>query len=168
MKKTSSNNSLELSSFGLIPGRFPRGYKPFVKCRLCGKGWKGKDNFFTHLVSTHFKHMWSDEVPKHADMYHCHVGNCQYQSKYRYNFLFHLAGKHKQLKEKLASDGISLDVLIPIEVDEVDEEMLAGGSPTILKTQSVAMQQHFLNSETNMQKFLAATAPPPNSGGLIM
>ena len=165
MKKTSSNNSLELSSFGLIPGRFPRGYKPFVKCRLCGKGWKGKDNFFTHLVSTHFKHMWSDEVPKHADMYHCHVGNCQYQSKYRYNFLFHLAGKHKQLKEKLASDGISLDVLIPIEVDEVDEEMLAGGSPTILKTQSVAMQQHFLNSETNMQKFLAATAPPPNSGG---
>ena len=165
MKKGSSNNSLELSSFGLIPGRFPRGYKPFVKCRLCGKGWKGKDNFFTHLVSTHFKHMWSNEVPKHADMYHCHVGNCQYQSKYRYNFLFHLAGKHKQLKEKLASDGISLDVLIPIEVDEVDEEMLAGGSPTILKTQSVAMQQHFLNSETNMQKFLAATAPPPNSGG---
>ena len=159
------SNNLELSSFGLIPGRFPRGYKPFVKCRLCGKGWKGKDNFFTHLVSTHFKHMWSNEVPKHADMYHCHVGNCQYQSKYRYNFLFHLAGKHKQLKEKLARDGISLDVLIPIEVDEVDEEMLAGGSPTILKTQSIAMQQHFLNSETNMQKFLAATAPPPNSGG---
>ena len=157
--------NLELSSFGLIPGRFPRGYKPFVKCRLCGKGWKGKDNFFTHLVSTHFKHMWSNEVPKHADMYHCHVGNCQYQSKYRYNFLFHLAGKHKQLKEKLARDGISLDVLVPIEVDEVDEEMLAGGSPTILKTQSLAMQQHFLNSETNMQKFLAATAPPPNSGG---
>lgn len=43
--------------------------------------------------------------------------------------------------------------------------MLAGGSPTILKTQSLAMQQHFLNNETNMQKFLAATAPPPNSGG---
>jgi len=158
-------NKLELSSFGLIPGRFPRGYKPFVKCRLCGKGWKGKDNFFTHLVSTHFKHLWSNEVPKHADMFHCHVGSCQYQSKYRYNFLFHLAGKHKQLKEKLAQDGISLDVLVPIEVDEVDEEMLAGGSPTILKTQSMAMQQHFLNNETNMQKFLAATAPPLNSGG---
>lgn len=163
--KESSKSKLELSSFGLIPGRFPRGYKPFVKCRLCGKGWKGKDNFFTHLVSTHFKHMWSAEVPKHADMFHCHVGNCQYQSKYRYNFLFHLAGKHKQLKEKLAKDGISLDVLVPIEVDEVDDEMLAGGSPTILKTQSLAMQQHFLNNETNMQKFLAATAPPPNSGG---
>jgi hypothetical protein len=158
-------SKLDLTSFGLIPGRFPRGYKPFVKCRLCGKGWKGKDNFFTHLVSTHFKHMWSNEVPKHADMFHCHVGNCQYQSKYRYNFLFHLAGKHKQLKEKLARDGISLDVLIPIEVDEVDDEMLAGGSPTILKTQSLAMQQHFLNNETNMQKFLEATAPPPNSGG---
>lgn len=114
--KESSKSKLELSSFGLIPGRFPRGYKPFVKCRLCGKGWKGKDNFFTHLVSTHFKHMWSAEVPKHADMFHCHVGNCQYQSKYRYNFLFHLAGKHKQLKEKLAKDGISLDVLVPIEV----------------------------------------------------
>ena len=159
------NSKLELTSFNLIPGRFPRGYKPFVKCRLCGKGWKGKDNFFTHLVSTHFKHMWSEEVPKHADMYHCHVGSCQYQSKYRYNFLFHLAGKHKQLKEKLANDGVSLDVLVPIEVDEVDEEMLAGGSPTILKTQSLAMQQHFLDNETNMQKFLAATAPPPNSGG---
>lgn len=76
-----------------------------------------------------------------------------------------MAGKHKQLKEKLAQDGISLDVLVPIEVDAVDEEMLAGGSPTILKTQSMAMQQHFLNNETNMQKFLAATAPPPNSGG---
>ena len=159
-------NKLELNSFGLIPGRFPRGYKPFVKCRLCGKGWKGKDNFFTHLVSTHFKHMWSNEVPKHADLFQCHVGNCQYQSKYRYNFLFHLAGKHKQLKEKLSRDGISLDVLVPIEVDEVDEEMLAGGSPTLLKTQSLTMQQqHFINNEVSMQKFLAATAPPPNSGG---
>merc|ERR1712241_1070545 len=79
-----TNKGPELNSFGLIPGRFPRGYKPFVKCRLCGKGWKGKDNFFTHLVSTHFKHMWSDEVPKHAEIFHCHVGNCQYQSKYRY------------------------------------------------------------------------------------
>ena len=161
-----TNKGPELNSFGLIPGRFPRGYKPFVKCRLCGKGWKGKDNFFTHLVSTHFKHLWQNEVPKHADMFQCHVGNCQYQSKYRYNFLFHLAGKHKQLKEKLSNDGISLDVLIPIEVDEVDEEMLAGGSPTLLKTQSLTMQQqHFINNEVSMQKFLAATAPPPNSGG---
>ena len=161
---------LEMSNFGgLIPGRFPKGYKPFVKCRLCGKGWKGKDNFFTHLVSTHFKHLWSTEVPKHADMFHCHVTNCNYQSKYRYNFLFHLAGKHKQLKEKLARDGISLDVLIPIECDEIEPEDLmtppAGASPTILKTNSLAMQQHFLSNENNMQKFLAATAPPANSGG---
>ena len=148
--KSPANSKIELNSFGLIPGRFPRGYKPFVKCRLCGKGWKGKDNFFTHLVSTHFKHLWSSEVPKHADMFQCHVGSCQYQSKYRYNFLFHLAGKHKQLKEKLSQDGISLDVLVPIEVDEVDEEMLAGGSPTLLKTQSLTMQQqHFINNEVS-------------------
>jgi hypothetical protein len=158
---------LEPSSFGLIPGRFPRGYKPFVKCRLCGKGWKGKDNFFTHLVSTHFKYMWQAEVPKHADMFHCHVGTCTYQSKYRYNFLFHLAGKHKQLKEKLAKDGIPLDVLVPIETDEVDEEMLAGGSPTLLKTQSAALHQHLIANASSMAmtKFLAATAPPPHSGG---
>ena len=103
--------------FGLIQNRFPRGFKPWVKCRLCGKGWKGKDNFFTHLVSTHFKYLWAAEVPKHADMFQCHVGSCNYQSKYRYNFLFHLAGKHKQLKQKLASEGIPLDVLVPVETD---------------------------------------------------
>jgi len=74
----------------LMQNRFPRGFKPWVKCRLCGKGWKGKDNFFTHLVSTHFKYLWAAEVPKHADMFQCHVGTCNYQSKYRYNFLFHL------------------------------------------------------------------------------
>jgi len=103
--------------FALMPNRFPRGFKPWVKCRLCGKGWKGKDNFFTHLVSTHFKYLWATEVPKHADMFQCHVGSCNYQSKYRYNFLFHLAGKHKQLKQKLASEGIPLDVLVPVETD---------------------------------------------------
>lgn len=92
----------DASAYGLLPNRFPRGFKPWVKCRLCGKGWKGKDNFFTHLVSTHFKYLWATEVPKHADMFQCHVGTCNYQSKYRYNFLFHLAGKHKQLKQKLA------------------------------------------------------------------
>ena len=113
---SSAISKIELNSFGLIPGRFPRGYKPFVKCRLCGWNSKRKDHFFAHLVSTHFKHLWSSEVPKHADMFQCHVGNCQYQSKYRYNFLFHLAGKHKQLKEKLSQDGISLDVLVPIDM----------------------------------------------------
>ena len=50
-------------------------------------------------------------------MFQCHVGSCNYQSKYRYNFLFHLAGKHKQLKQKLASEGIPLDVLVPVETD---------------------------------------------------
>lgn len=39
------------ASAGFDTVRFPRGFKPFVKCRLCGKSWKGKDNFFTHLVS---------------------------------------------------------------------------------------------------------------------
>ncbi len=165
------NGPLEPNSFGLIPGRYPRGYKPFVKCRLCGKGWKGKDNFFTHLVSTHFKYLWAKEVPKQADMYRCHLPDCTYQSKYRYNFLFHLAGKHKQLKEKLAADNIPLDVLVPLETDEVDEEMLAGGSPTLLKnaTQAVAMQKHLMANASTMAmaQFLAATKPPPTtaSGG---
>ena len=118
-------------AYGLLPNRFPRGFKPWVKCRLCGKGWKGKDNFFTHLVSTHFKYLWAAEVPKHADMFQCHVGTCNYQSKYRYNFLFHLAGKHKQLKQKLASEGIPLDVLVPVETDgsEFDTpSMVAAGA----------------------------------------
>ena len=117
-------------SYGLLPNRFPRGFKPWVKCRLCGKGWKGKDNFFTHLVSTHFKYLWAAEVPKHADMFQCHVGSCNYQSKYRYNFLFHLAGKHKQLKQKLANEGIPLDVLVPVETDgsEFDTSLLAAAA----------------------------------------
>ena len=115
--------------FGLMPNRFPRGFKPWVKCRLCGKGWKGKDNFFTHLVSTHFKYLWATEVPKHADMFQCHVGACNYQSKYRYNFLFHLAGKHKQLKQKLSSEGIPLDVLVPVESDGTEFDAANMASP---------------------------------------
>lgn len=117
-------------AYGLLPNRFPRGFKPWVKCRLCGKGWKGKDNFFTHLVSTHFKYLWAAEVPKHADMFQCHVGSCNYQSKYRYNFLFHLAGKHKQLKQKLANEGIPLDVLVPVETDgsEFDTSLVSPGA----------------------------------------
>ncbi|XP_040581936.1 uncharacterized protein [Lepeophtheirus salmonis] len=105
------------SSLLPAPTRLPRGYKPFVKCRLCGKAWKGKDNFFTHLVSTHFKYLWANEVPRHAEMFHCKVQDCNYQSKYRYNFLFHLAGKHKQLKQKLADEGVPLEVLTPLETD---------------------------------------------------
>ncbi len=34
-----------------------------------------------------------------------------------FQFLFHLAGKHKQLKQKLAEEGIPDNVLIPIETD---------------------------------------------------
>lgn len=116
------------------PTRFPRGFKPFVKCRLCGKVWKGKDNFFTHLVSTHFKYLWAKEVPRSADMFHCHVTGCKYQSKYRYNFLFHLAGKHKQLKQKLAEEGIPPNVLIPIETD--GSEFGEAGAPPGLAASS--------------------------------
>ena len=99
--------------------RFPRGFKPFVKCRLCGKSWKGKDNFFTHLVSTHFKYLWAKEVPRQADMFHCHVPGCTYQSKYRYNFLFHLAGKHKQLKAKFAFPEPQRSSRVVVEFDDV-------------------------------------------------
>ena len=96
-----------------------------VRCRLCGKCWKGKDtsNFFTHMVSTHFKYLWSAEVPKSADMYNCHVPGCDYRTKYRYNFLFHLAGRHKQLKEKLSSEGISASVIKPVRTDETNEHL---------------------------------------------
>ncbi len=118
------------NSGGGLVGRLTRGYKPVVKCRLCGKSWKGKDNFFTHLVSTHFKYLWAEEVPKSADMFHCHVKGCQYQSKYRYNFLFHLAGKHKQLRQKLAEEGIPQNVLVPIETDGSNlEEPGMSGDP---------------------------------------
>jgi hypothetical protein len=63
-------------------------------------------------------------------MFQCHVGSCNYQSKYRYNFLFHLAGKHKQLKQKLANEGIPLDVLVPVETDgsEFDTSLVSPGA----------------------------------------
>jgi hypothetical protein len=141
------NNSFSTPKFGgasssspfdysahMAATRYPRGIKPFVKCRMCGKSWKGKDNFFTHLVSTHFKYLWAAEVPRQADMFFCHVPGCSYQSKYRYNFLFHLAGKHKQLKQKLSEEGIPPDVLVPIEMDSSEmeehqaEQMAAGAA----------------------------------------
>jgi len=149
------------SAYGLLPNRFPRGFKPWVKCRLCGKGWKGKDNFFTHLVSTHFKYLWAAEVPKHAEMFQCHVGSCNYQSKYRYNFLFHLAGKHKQLKQKLAQAGIPLDVLVPVESDGSEfEGNLSNASATIaganvlveaLKRSKMMFHQQANNQQRKLQ-----------------
>ncbi len=168
--------------------RVQRGFKPFVKCRLCGKSWKGKDNFFTHLVSTHFKYLWAKEVPRSADMYHCHVPGCSYQSKYRYNFLFHLAGKHKQLKQKLAEEGIPENVLTPIETDgsEFADEAgafpgaeeaqlananallaagMAAGSPQDLMRQSKMLMQR---QQQQQQRGRAMTTPPSalkGSGG---
>ena len=75
------------------------------------------------MVSTHFKYLWSAEVPKSADMYNCHVPGCDYRTKYRYNFLFHLAGRHKQLKEKLMSEGISPAIIKPVRTDETNEHL---------------------------------------------
>ena len=137
--------------------RFPRGVKPFVKCRLCGKSWKGKDNFFTHLVSTHFKYLWAKEVPKQADMFHCHVRDCTYQSKYRYNFLFHLAGKHKQLRQKLAEEGIPQNVLIPIETDEVavPDDQAAAMAAGMVNPSDLLRQSKML-----MQQQRRMTTPP--------
>ena len=102
--------------------------------------------------------MWSNEVPKHADLFQCHVGNCQYQSKYRYNFLFHLAGKHKQLKEKLSRDGISLDVLVPIEVDEVDEEALKTENREMRKD-IYALQAEVAKLETEVNLLNSSNIP---------
>ncbi|TRY63927.1 hypothetical protein TCAL_14296 [Tigriopus californicus] len=156
-----------MSPYENINNRYPRGYKPFVKCRLCGKSWKGKDNFFTHLVSTHFKYMWANEVPKSADMYHCHVPGCSYQSKYRYNFLFHLAGKHKQLKHKLAQEGIPPDVLIPIETDGSELEGpddTNGTGPSSLNSSSLLSSPADLLRQSKIlmhqQKVMSATTTP--------
>lgn len=171
------------SAYGLLPNRFPRGFKPWVKCRLCGKGWKGKDNFFTHLVSTHFKYLWAAEVPKHAEMFQCHVGSCNYQSKYRYNFLFHLAGKHKQLKQKLAQAGIPLDVLVPVESDGSEFEgnmsnanaTIAGANVLVeaLKRSKLMFHQQSTNNQQrrlqdgmlspNMMKLSGMTKSKPQS-----
>ena len=160
-----------------LPGsRYPRGAKPFVKCRMCGKCWKGKDNFFTHLVSTHFKYLWAAEVPRQADMYFCHVPGCTYQSKYRYNFLFHLAGKHKQLKQKLAEENIPTDVLTPIEMDSAEmeehqaEQMVSAMNAAelmkqskMLKQQQMQQQQHHYQQQQQQQhhqRMQMMTTPP--------
>lgn len=152
--------------FGFDPslqGRMSqRGVKPFVKCRLCGKSWKGKDNFFTHLVSTHFKYLWAKEVPKQADMFHCHVKGCVYQSKYRYNFLFHLAGKHKQLKQKLAEEGIPQNVLVPIETDGSEFEGNGDGGAAAQALLAGMMGQNNLMNQGKMlmQQQRMMTTPP--------
>ena len=155
-----------------LPGsRYPRGAKPFVKCRMCGKCWKGKDNFFTHLVSTHFKYLWAAEVPRQADMYFCHVPGCTYQSKYRYNFLFHLAGKHKQLKQKLAEENIPTDVLTPIEMDSTEmeehqaEQMVSAMNAAELLKQSKMLkqqqqQQQYQQQQQQQQRMQMMTTPP--------
>ena len=165
-----------------LPGsRYPRGAKPFVKCRMCGKCWKGKDNFFTHLVSTHFKYLWAAEVPRQADMYFCHVPGCTYQSKYRYNFLFHLAGKHKQLKQKLAEENIPTDVLTPIEMDSSEmeehqaEQMVSAMNAAELLKQSKMLkqqqQQQQYQQQQQQQRMQMMTTPPsavkgsPSSSG---
>ena len=138
-----------------LPGsRYPRGAKPFVKCRMCGKCWKGKDNFFTHLVSTHFKYLWAAEVPRQADMYFCHVPGCTYQSKYRYNFLFHLAGKHKQLKQKLAEENIPTDVLTPIEMDSSEmEEHQAEQMVSAMNAAELLKQSKMLKQQQQQQQY---------------
>ena len=126
-----------------------------MRCRLCGKCWKGKDtsNFFTHMVSTHFKYLWSAEVPKSADMYNCHVPGCDYRTKYRYNFLFHLAGRHKQLKEKLSSEGISPAVIKPVRTDETNEHLFQ-----IQKLSNFMLSNNQEVAFETLKKFGAGTA----------
>ena len=54
------------------------------KCRMCGKFWRDvprSKDFLSHLVSSHFKHLWAKEVPAKADMFSCHMPECTYQVK---------------------------------------------------------------------------------------
>ena len=99
---------------------------PTLKCRMCGKIWQGKrrvhDLFQSHLVSSHFKHLWASEVSKKGAVgeYSCHMADCTYQTKKKQSMLIHLAGKHNQLKQKLAEENIPADVLTPIVLTPVD------------------------------------------------
>jgi len=101
----------------LIQQRTPNGHPRLVRCKVCGS-WKRRENFFTHMVSVHFRQLWDDDIPKSASNFLCDVAGCRYNTKYRYNMLFHVAGRHKQLRDKLAQESISDDILVPLEPDD--------------------------------------------------
>ena len=65
---------------------------PTLKCRMCEKCWPGtqqrsRDNYHSHLLSSHFKHLWEKELPASREQdggeYACHVNKCGYQTKLR-------------------------------------------------------------------------------------
>jgi len=85
-----------------------------VRCRVCGS-WKRRENFFTHMVSVHFRHLWDQDIPKTAPLFTCTVPSCSYSTKYRYNMLFHLGGRHKQLRDKIRAEGYDDLILSPID-----------------------------------------------------
>ena len=104
-----------------------------VRCRVCGN-WKRRENFFTHMVSVHFRHLWENDIERSAPMYYCEVEDCSYSTKYRYNLLFHLGGRHKQLREKLQAEGISDLVLEPMEPDDPDQATFEPKKVSAFKT----------------------------------
>ena len=59
------------------------GAPKLVRCRVCGS-WKRRENFFTHMVSVHFRHLWDNDLPKTASLFKCSVPNCNYSTKYRW------------------------------------------------------------------------------------
>ena len=77
--------------------------------------WKRRENFFTHMVSVHFRHLWDQDIPKTAPLFTCTVPSCSYSTKYRYNMLFHLGGRHKQLRDKICAEGYDDLILSPID-----------------------------------------------------
>ena len=77
--------------------------------------WKRRENFFTHMVSVHFRHLWDQDIPKTAPLFTCTVPSCSYSTKYRYNMLFHLGGRHKQLRDKIRAEGYDDLILSPID-----------------------------------------------------
>ena len=105
---------------------------PTLKCRVpgCKKYWQEnakwrKENYHSHLISSHFKHLWARDVPESKEQaggdYSCIIADCTHQTKFRHSMLIHLAGKHKQLEKKLTEHGYTDEILNPIELTPVNK-----------------------------------------------
>ena len=93
------------------------------------------------MVLKHFKGLWKGEVPENSASYNCTVSKHAYFTSLRYNLLFHLAGKHKQLKEKLVANGISREILAPTHVSGKESD--AYNASRKRKNKNMDGQTHF-------------------------
>ena len=108
---------------------------PTLKCRMCDKCWQGsakmhRKDYHSHLISSHFKHLWAKDVPESREQaggnFSCNVANCTHKTNLRHSMLIHLAGKHKQLEQKLTeSHQLTDEILNPIELTPVNNKAVA-------------------------------------------